>query len=151
MAIDTSGEWWVGSKADDIHEYLKAYESGGHAVDETRICKCHCGSNEFELEADPREGCAQRTCAHCGAKHMICDSGEYWDTAEPERLVCIECGCITCNLGVGFSLYAIEEKEDDRDVRWISIGNRCTKCGTLGSYAGWKVGYGPSHQLLEQV
>ena len=35
-----------------------------------------------------------------------------------------------------------------RDVSWISAGNRCTKCGTLGSFVDWKIGYGPSDQLL---
>ena len=150
MTIDRSGKWWVGTEADDIQEYLRAYEAEGYAVHETRMSKCNCGSDEFEFEADPAEGCARRICAVCGAKHMICDSEEYWDEAEPEDWECTECGCRTCNLGAGFSLYEPQDG-NDRDVRWISIGQRCTKCGTLGSFVDWKVGYGPSYQLLEQV
>ena len=150
MAIDTSGKWWVGSEADDVAEYLEVYEAEGYAVDETRLCKCQCGSNEFELAADRDEGCAQRICALCSTKHFICDSAEYWEEAEPESWVCTECGCKTCNLGVGFSLYEPEEMQKP-DVRWISVANRCTKCGTLGSTVDWKVGYGPSYQLLSQA
>lgn len=150
MAIDASGKWWVGTRADDIREYLRAYEAEGHAVDEVRICKCHCGSDQFEFRADREEGCAERICSVCGTKHLICDSEEYWDEADPETLKCPECGCKTCNLGVGFSLYEPDE-DNDPDVRWISIGNRCTDCGTLGSFVDWKVGYGPSYRLLEQA
>jgi len=49
------------------------------------------------------------------------------------------------NVGVGFSLY------DDGEVRWLYLGERCSKCGILGCFAGWKVGYSPSKGLLEQV
>ena len=136
MVIDRSGKWWVGSEATDIETYLKAYKAKGHAVHETRLCKCGCGSIEFKLEADRDEGCAQRNCASCGEKHLICDSAEYWKDAEPESWACVECRGAICNLAVGFSL---------------SVGNRCMGCGTLGSYVDWKVGYGPSHQLLDQA
>ena len=49
------------------------------------------------------------------------------------------------DVGVGFSLY------DDGEVRWLCVGERCPKCGILGCFAGWKVGYSPSKGLLEQV
>ena len=150
MAIDTSGKWWTGTNAGDIKDYLEAYEAEGYAVDETRICKCSCGSDQFELEADREEGVSQRSCCSCSAKHLICDSDEFWSDAHPTRWKCTECGCETCNLGVGFSLYD-SEGGGDRDVRWISVGMRCTKCGTLGSYVDWKVGYGPSYHLLSKV
>lgn len=150
MTIDRSGKWWTGSEAADIQEYLKAYEAEGHTVNETRLCKCVCGSTEFELKADRNEGCAERTCVACGTKHLICDSAEYWDDAEPEAWTCTECGAKTCNLGVGFSLYEPEEGEE-ADVRWVSVGERCTACGTLGCYVDWKIGYGPSLHLLGQA
>jgi len=150
MTIDTSGEWWVGTAADDIREYLRAYEAEGYPVHETRMCRCGCGSDEFAVEADQDEGCAMRICVRCAAAHPICDSAEYWDEAEPERWECTECGSTTCNVGVGFSLYEPEEGNKP-DVRWISVGLRCTGCGTLGSFVDWKVGYGPSYQLLDQV
>jgi hypothetical protein len=150
VTIDSSGKWWVGSKVDDTKDYLRAYKAEGYAVHEVRICKCDCGSDQFELEADRDEGCAQRICARCGAAHLICDSDKYWSDAQPERWGCTECRCKTCNLAVGFSLSTPEEGRTS-DVRWISVGSRCTNCGVLGSFVDWKVGYGPSHHLLEQA
>jgi hypothetical protein len=150
VTIDASGRWWVGSEASDVEDYLRAYKAEGYEIDETRMCRCQCGSMVFQLEADRDEGCALRTCEACHTKHFICDSAEYWGEAEPESWECSECGCKTCNLGVGFSLYEPGAAEP-RDVRWVSIGNRCTNCGILGSFLDWKVGYGPSYQLLEQA
>jgi hypothetical protein len=149
MTIDKTGKWWVGTEPADTTEYLIAYQAEGYAIGETRVCQCRCGSVAFLLQADPDEGCAQRTCAACGAKHFICDSAEYWDEADPRRWACTECGNQECNLGVGFSFY--EPEDQRRDVRWISVGHRCTKCGTLGSFVDWKIGYGPSDQLLSQA
>jgi hypothetical protein len=149
MTIDKKGKWWVGTEPADTAEFLIAYQAEGYAIHETRICRCPCGSVAFLLEADPDGGCAQRTCSACGAKHLICDSAEYWNEADKKQWACTECGNQECNLGVGFSLY--EEEEQRKDVRWISVGSRCTKCGTLGSFVDWKVGYGPSDQLLSQA
>lgn len=149
MAIDTSGKWWVGSQAADIADYLKAYKAEGYEVLETRPCTCRCGSIAFELEADRDEGCAQRTCAVCRSKHLLGDSADHWQGAQPESWTCTECQCKTCNLTVGFSLYAPREGQPP-DVRWVSVGQRCTNCGTLGSFVNWKIGYGPSYHLLDQ-
>jgi hypothetical protein len=150
MAIDRSGKWWTGSEAADIREYLEAYKAQGYTVHEARLCTCGCGSVEFNLEADRDEGCARRSCVHCGTKHLICDSGEYWSDADPESWACVECAGVSCNLAVGFSLYE-QEQGEEQAVRWISIGNRCVRCGPLGSFVDWKVGYSPSYQLLDQV
>jgi hypothetical protein len=149
MTIDRTGKWWVGTEPADITEYLVAYQAEGYAIDQTRICRCPCGSVAFLLEVDSDEGCAQRTCSACNARHFICDSADYWKEADPRQWACTEYGNRECNLGVGFSLY--EEEDQRRDVRWISVGNRCTKCGTLGSFVDWKVGYGHSDHLLSQA
>jgi len=150
MTIDTSGKWWVGSEASDVLAYIEAYEAEGYAVDQTRLCVCRCGSDEFALEADREDGCARRTCVRCGDGAFICDSDEIWGDAEPQSWICTECGSTACNIGVGFSLYDAHEGST-RDVRWISVGNRCTGCGTLGCFVDWKVGYGPSDDLLNKV
>ena len=71
------------------------------------------------------EGCAQRTCSTCGAKHFICDRAECWNEADSRQCACTECGNQECNLGVGFSFY--EPEDQRRDVRWISVGNRCRR------------------------
>jgi hypothetical protein len=150
VAIDKSGQPWVGSEPDDVREYLVAYKAERYEVQQTRMCRCGCGSQAFRLEADRDEGCARRTCTACGAAHFICDSAEYWEDATPEGWKCTQCGNDACNLGVGFSLYEAEGA-DPPDVRWISVGGRCTGCGTLGSFVDWKVGYGPSNGLIGQA
>ena len=142
MAIDTSGTWWVGSSPEDIDEYLRAYTSDCYPVHELRLAKCSCGSVEFFLLADDNEGAAQRKCASCSETAFVCDSEEYWDEAEPEAWRCVECKGETANVGIGFSLY-----EGTRDVRWLYVGVRCVRCGVLGCFAGWKIGYEDSTLL----
>ena len=145
MGIDKSGKWWIGTSPDDIKEYLEAYTAKGYPAQAVRQAKCKCGSETLELFADDNEGCAKRVCISCGVEHFICDSGEYWSDATPEKWKCIECASTKANIGVGFSLY------EDGEVRWLYVGERCLNCGILGCFAGWKVGYSPSKQLLGQV
>jgi hypothetical protein len=48
-------------------------------------------------------------------------------------------------LGVAFSLF------EDGEVRWITVGVRCARCGILASPVDWKIDYGPSRHLLSQA
>jgi hypothetical protein len=136
----------VGSQSTDVREFLEAYAADGYKVDDFRLSKCVCGSDRFFLWADDDEGCAKRECTSCKRTHFICDSEEYWTEAKPERWKCAVCKSKdkACNIGVGFSLY------EDGEVRWLYIGERCANCGVLGCFAGWKVAYSPSRQLLDQ-
>jgi hypothetical protein len=145
MSIDTSGKWWVGTGAQDMEEYLKAYSAQSYKVQEFRLSKCACGSLEFQLDADDDSGVAKRTCAKCKQEHFICDSEEFWEEAEPQHWKC-DCGSAATNVGVGFSL-----RESGGEIRWLYVGCRCAKCGCLGCFAGWKIDYAPSRQLLEQA
>jgi hypothetical protein len=147
VAIDTSGEWWVGDRPEDIGEFLTAYASDGYEVHEFRLAQCVCGSVEFELEADDNEGVARRTCASCGSAHHICDSAEYWNEANPETWKCVECGSKHANVGVGFSLY----DDDSTAIRWLYVGERCARWGVLGCFAGWKVGMSGVLHLINEV
>jgi hypothetical protein len=133
--------------AEDLREYLRAYSAEAYPIDEFRLARCGCASVEFKLEADDNEGVARRTCAKCKKHHFICDSEEFWGDADPTAWKCIECQSAVTNIGVGFSLYDAVEQ----DVRWVYIGVRCAKCSVLGCFAGWKVGYGPSRELMDQV
>jgi hypothetical protein len=126
-------------------EYLVAYGADNAPVSAFRLSQCVCSSVTFYLDADDDEGCAKRTCTDCSNEHLICDSAEYWDEASPERWRCIECDSERANVGVGFSLY------DDGEVRWLYVGERCASCGVLGCFAGWKVAYSPSAQMLSQA
>ena len=146
MNVDKTGKWWVGDQPNDIREFLEAYTSDSYKIDEFRLSKCECGSDRFLLWADDDEGCAKRQCVSCKQSHFLCDSGEYWKDARPKQWKCVcKSKNKACNIGVGFALY------EDGEVHWLYVGERCATCGTLGCFAGWKVAYAPSRQLLDQV
>ena len=77
VAIDKSGQWWTGSTADDVAEYLRAYEAGGYKVDEVKVASCGvCTRSEgFRLRVDAEEGFVERTCASCGAQTVMLGGG----------------------------------------------------------------------------
>ena len=145
MAIDKSGKFWIGSNPQDLREYLLAFSEEGYPIGDFRLATCECGSSEFRVAADPNEGAARRTCAKCKKVRFICDSGEYWEEAEPEKWKCL-CKSNTANVGVGFAL-----REGKQDIKWLYVGIRCAKCGMFGCFADWKIDYSPSLQLTEQV
>jgi hypothetical protein len=146
VTIDTSGKWWVGNDPEDIREYLAAFTEESYPMNEFRLARCECDGVAFRVDADADEGSARRTCGSCRRDHFICDSEEYWDDSDPEEWQCIECGADRANVGVGFSLY-----DESDDIRWLYLGVRCAQCGVLGCLADWKVGYGPSRQLMDRV
>lgn len=150
MTIDVSGKWWVGDHAEDIAEYLVALKPEGYPVHKVQMCHCDCGSAAFRLKADRSEGAAMRICAVCGTEHLICDSAELWEEAEPEDWICANCGSNTCNIGAGFSFYPAKWFRQP-DVRWLSLGQRCESCGVLGMFVDWKVGYGSSKSVPSKV
>ncbi len=146
MSIDTSGKWWVGTSPEDIKGYVEAYGSqSSYAVHEFRLAKCACSSVDFHLDADDTEGAAKRTCTKCSRQHFLCDSEEVAEEAEFQHWRC-GCGSEVTNIGVGFSL-----RKKLGEIRWLYVGCRCVKCGILGCFAGWKIDYAPSRQLLDQV
>jgi hypothetical protein len=144
MSIDDSGEHWIGTEAADIDEYLRAYTADSYPVDRIVHSTCTCGHTAFRMLVDADEGCVQRTCSSCGGSQLICDSAEYWDEAEPEEAVC-PCGAEFFEVAVGFS------HREDGSVKWITVGQRCVKCGVLGSPVDWKIDYAPTHHLYALV
>jgi hypothetical protein len=144
MAIDTSDKWWRGADFNDLAEYIKLITAEGYPADQIVQSVCVCGNTTFRLLADPDEGCAQRICTACGAAAFIGDSDEYWEDAEARRVRCPR-GHTILELGVGFSL------RDDGDVKWITIGQRCVKCGVLARYVDWKINYSRSVHLLSMA
>ena len=141
--IDKTGQRWTGENFVDLAEYVTAYSSRNYRADDIRQSRCGtCQGTVFGLVIDDTEGCAQRTCGSCSASAFICDSAEYWDQADPGEAEC-PCGGGDFETAVGFSF--IERGE----IRWITVGGRCVRCGVLGVYAEWKVDYEPSRQLLD--
>jgi hypothetical protein len=123
--------------------YLRAWND--YPITEIRAARCVCGKAVFALIHAGDAGGAMRICVACKREHLIGDSGEYWDDAEAAECAC-PCGNETFEVAAGFAFYA-----DSKDVRWIYIGLRCTRCEQSGVYVDWKIDYAPSHQLLDQV
>ena len=144
MTIDTSGDFWKGSGAADIDEYLAAYTEDQYPADRFVHAKCTCGATGFRLEVDPDESTAKRICTSCGAEVLMLDSAEYWEESEPAVVECA-CGSDVHEVAVGFS------HRDDGSIKWVTVGVRCISCGVLGSPADWKIDYDPTEHLYVQV
>ena len=144
MAIDKSGKWWKGEDFDDLAEYIKLLTADGYPAEKVMQSVCSCGNATFRLIADQEEGCAQRVCTACGKAVFIADSEEYWEEADPKKVRCPNWHVIF-EVGVGFSF------RQSGDVKWITVGQRCVKCGTLMSYVDWEIDYGPTDHLLSMV
>jgi hypothetical protein len=150
MAIDDSGQWWVGSEAADIQDYLAALtrSDGGYPSTSYRPIQCNCGSVRFTL--DRAGDIARRTCEACGAAKFICRKREDWEEAEAEEgaepYACVECGTKEANLTVGFAGY--EDPKID-GLKWFFVGVRCVECGVLSCFSDGKIGWGPAHDVYE--
>ncbi len=141
MTIDKSGEWGTGTSHVDLAEYLREYEAGGYSVAESLEVTCaDCGGSTFRLHADGEEGFVERTCASCGSAHLMLDSADYQEDAEPEAVVC-PCGYDLYEVAVGLAL------RPEGDIKWVSVGIRCTRDGVLASCADWKIDYSPTEHL----
>ena len=145
VAIDKSGDAWRGEDAADLAQYLQEFEAGGYRVGRVVAAGCPgCAGRVFRLSTDADDGCAERTCPECGKSVLMLDSEDYWEGAAPEEVRC-RCGADLFEVAVAFSLRA------NGDVRWVSVGMRCTGDGVLGCCADWKIDYSPSCDLLDRV
>lgn len=134
MTIDTTGKWWKGTEFADVETYLRELEPGGYAVDRVIAARCSCGGTTFSLSVDQDEELAQTTCATCGRVGFVSDSEEHWSDASPQAM---KCPSKHSEFEVGLGL-CLRDDEDGPWVRWMSLGTRCVRCGTLGSPVDWK-------------
>lgn len=142
--ITKEGEWWTGTEAADIADFLKGHWPG--SIGRVLFCKCDCRSEHFYLSSDENEGVAIRICAVCGNEHFIWDSEEFWHNAEPGVLEC------QCRNKVHELAVAVEFEEDyPGEVKRVIIGHRCLRCGLLGSNIDWPVTQAHSDQLEQLV
>jgi hypothetical protein len=152
MAIDTTGEWWTGTDAVDLAEYIGEFSGAGRGYPAERVIPCvcgHCGGRRFRIAVDDEAGTACRTCVGCGGTAFIADSAEanaarYVDESEPEECAC-PCGGEEFEAAVGFAL------RGNGEVKWIYVGMRCVADGVLGVCADWKISYSPTGHLFGQV
>lgn len=130
-----------------LHESIRDYAGGDHAVDEIRDCVCACGSTLFVIGYDDDEGVAVRLCAACDREVALLDSADVLEgSGEDMSLDAAECTCDATEFSaaVGFAMRGA-------DVVWVSLGLRCADCGLAGVYTDWGIDYSPSAHLLERV
>lgn len=144
MAIDKSGEFWIGTAASDLDEYLRELSTNGYPIDRIVHAVCSCNANHFRLDVMQDEGCARRACVRCQSSHFICDSDEFWNDLDSEPVIC-PCGSTSFQIAVGFA------HGEDRSIRWLTVSERCVVCGMLGAAVDWKIDYAPSDHLYAAV
>ena len=143
--IDITKKYWTGDSVDDINEYLREY-SEVDAIDVKPII-CHsCGNDAFELRVDYDEDAIQVKCTKCGTKKILLDCDEVWETASPKL-----CKCSVCKSNKEYNVRVGFVRRENGSVKWVYIGNRCTKCGVLGSYLDWKVSYEPTDEMENNI
>lgn len=135
----------AGSAAAEIAELRRSiehYAAGGRTVDRVVVATCPCGGETFSLVFDDEVGVAARICTSCEAEAGIADSDEHLDEVdEVEPAVCT-CGNDEFRVATGFSL------DGSGEVRWVSVGLRCTRDAVAGVYVDWKIDYLPSAHLV---
>ena len=137
--ISKSKDYWKGSAADDINEYLRLYSKSKDIEIKNVVCES-CGGTDFVVDCDSDECAIRVKCARCGRMKFIADSEEYWEDADPETVICPICGCNIYNVKAGFV-------RDEERIKWIYIGIRCIRCGALGSPLDWSIDYEPDEEL----
>ena len=144
MSIDKRQEYWHGDCPEDIIEYLDGYSE--NEISKTVIVKCRqCGSDILTCEIDAFEGVIEVGCTACDTKRFLLDVDEWGDEDEPENLECPLCKMNQANIVVGFVYRA------SGGVKWVYIGCRCIGCGLLGSCGDWKISYGPTDEMENNV
>lgn len=107
------------------------------------VC-AECTGREFEVAINEDADAAERTCVTCGDSAFVADSEEHWAESETGDAAC-PCGNETFEVAVGYTLAA------DGEIRWTTVGLRCTKDGFTGVYADWKIDYLPTAHLLNMA
>ena len=67
-----------------------------------------------------------------------------YQVADVRQSVC-HCSGEEAELGVGFS------EGQGGETRWITVGQRCARCGVLASFVDWKIDCAPTAHLRSQV
>lgn len=136
---------WKGYNQKDIDKYLRIYSEEKDIDIKDVICH-KCGNDSFNLIIDQDEGVIQVKCTKCETEKILLDCEEYWEDAEPELQV-----CPVCNKGESFNVKVGFVRRENGSVKWVYIGNRCTKCKSLGSYLDWKISYEPTTKMEQNI
>ena len=143
--IDKGKRYWTGDSPEDIGEYLRLY-AGEEGLEVKPVVCRGCGGDAFEVRADTTESVFRVKCVACGAERYLLDCEEYREDA---RLRLQKCQ--VCKTGRTFHVRVGLRRREEGSVRWVYIGERCTSCGTLGSFDDWKIDYEPTDELEQNI
>ena len=142
--IDKTPKYWTGDSPDDITEWLHEYTEEPSLEIHPVLCR-NCKNDALEARIDGDEGVVQIICPECKTKKILLDGEEIWSECHPKKRKCIVCKNNRFNIRVGFI------RRDNGDVKWVYIGERCTQCGTLASYADWNINFGPTDEMEQNI
>jgi hypothetical protein len=108
------------------------------------ICKCACGSQNFQLRLKRDEQVGLLTCA-VGHHSLLLDSRDYWaDVLQERRPAQSRCRCG----GVLFRVALEYEFRVGGDVRSVSIKPTCSECGREQRIVLIDIKYSPTELLI---
>ncbi len=142
--IDRTKEFWTSDSPDDINEYLREYAENDTLDIKPVVCHS-CGNTAFSMEVDQDECGIEVCCTKCGTKKLLLDGEEIWKDCEPVSAKCPLCRGKEYNVRIGF------DRRENHNVRWVYVGNRCTKCEVLGSYLDWGIDYEPTTEMEQNI
>lgn len=143
--INTGSKYWTGDSAEDIDEYLRLYSEDDN-IDVKPVACNACGKDVFELLIDQDEDAIQVKCIECGTRKILLDCEDVWEDANPKLGK-----CSVCKKSKHYNVRAGFCRRENGSVKWVYIGNRCTNCGTLGSYLDWKIDYEPTDAMEQNI
>lgn len=104
------------------------------------VC-ANCDGRVFEVAINEDADAARRTCVACGDSAFLADSEDHWTETDIGYAAC-PCGNEEFEAAIAFAI------GPDDEIRWTTVGLRCTEDGATGVYADWKIDYTPTAHLL---
>ncbi|MEZ6040119.1 MAG: hypothetical protein R3C20_06415 [Planctomycetaceae bacterium] len=151
MTLVKRGDYWYGDNHADIRSELERYsDRNAYPVDDFTDIRCDCGNDTFHFLTDENAGVAIRRCSNCGCEHLMGDSADFVDEAEPSQHECI-CEGDVFQITAGIHRYRNQDDSLSHDVRWLYLGCHCPTCGLVGCYADWKNEYNGYTELLAKM
>lgn len=127
---------------DELRRSIEEFSAGGYPVDRVQFSTCTCGSETFAVVLEDEVGVAATICTVCEEEAALADSDDHFDDVEEVQQAECSCGNDEFRVAVGFAL------DPDGEVRWVSVGLRCTADSVAGVYVDWKIDYRPTAHLL---
>lgn len=132
----------VQQERDELRRSIEEFAAGGYGVERVAFSVCTCGNETFAVVLEDEVGVAATICTVCEEEAALADSDDHFDDVEEVQQAECSCGNDEFRVAVGFAL------DPDGEVRWVSVGLRCTADSVAGVYVDWKIDYRPTAHLL---